>query len=74
MIAANVAAAETLERARQPCMYRVHDAPDAAKLEALREFVATLGFNLAKGPGAAARDVHPAAGARRRHALRRDGP
>jgi ribonuclease R len=30
-------------------MYRVHDAPDAAKVEALREFVATLGFNLAKG-------------------------
>ena len=28
MIAANVAAAETLERAAQPCMYRVHDAPD----------------------------------------------
>ena len=49
MIAANVAAAETLERARRPCMYRVHDAPDAAKIEALREFVATLGFNLAKG-------------------------
>ena len=49
MIAANVAAAETLERLRQPCMYRVHDAPDAAKVEALREFVATLGFNLARG-------------------------
>jgi ribonuclease R len=49
MIAANVAAAETLERARRPCMYRVHDAPDAAKVEALREFVATLGLRLAKG-------------------------
>ncbi|MEA2781481.1 MAG: ribonuclease [Rhodospirillaceae bacterium] len=49
MIAANVAAAETLERLRQPCMYRVHDAPDAAKIEALREFVATLGLNLARG-------------------------
>ena len=49
MIAANVAAAETLERARQPCMYRVHDQPDAAKVEALREFVATLGLVLARG-------------------------
>jgi ribonuclease R len=49
MILANVAAAETLERLRQPCMYRVHDAPDAAKIEALREFVATLGLNLARG-------------------------
>src|SRR6266404_6591987 len=33
MIAANVAAAETLEKQRQPCMYRIHDAPDPAKLE-----------------------------------------
>ena len=33
--------------------------PDAAKIEALREFVATLGFNLAKGPGAAARRCSP---------------
>ncbi len=49
MIAANVAAAETLERLRQPCIYRVHDAPDAAKIQALREFVATLGLNLARG-------------------------
>jgi ribonuclease R len=42
MIAANVAAAETLEAKRLPCMYRVHDAPDPAKVEALREFVQTL--------------------------------
>jgi ribonuclease R len=51
MILANVAAAETLEKLRQPCMYRVHDAPDAAKIEALRAFVATLGLglNLARG-------------------------
>ena len=49
MILANVAAAETLEKVRQPCMYRIHDAPDAAKIEALRAFVATLGLNLAKG-------------------------
>ena len=49
MIAANVAAAETLEARRQPCMYRVHDRHDPAKLDAVREFLATLGFNLAKG-------------------------
>jgi ribonuclease R len=52
MIAANVAAAETLERLRQPCMYRVHDVPDAAKLAALREFLGSLGIaglQLAKG-------------------------
>ena len=30
-------------------MYRVHDAPDAAKIEALREFVATLGLQPRQG-------------------------
>jgi ribonuclease R len=52
MIAANVAAAETLERQHQPCMYRVHDVPDPAKLAALREFLDSLGIGalkLAKG-------------------------
>ncbi|HTO81749.1 MAG TPA: ribonuclease R [Methylomirabilota bacterium] len=49
MIAANVAAAEALEAKRMPCMYRVHDAPDPAKIEALREFAASLGLSLAKG-------------------------
>jgi len=52
MILANVAAAETLERLRQPCMYRVHDAPDPAKLAALREFLRGIGIpglSLAKG-------------------------
>jgi ribonuclease R len=49
MIAANVAAAETLERVRQPCMYRVHDAPTQEKAEAVREFLAGLGYRLAKG-------------------------
>ncbi len=52
MIAANVAAAETLERLRQLCMYRVHDVPDPAKLAALREFLESLGIaglKLAKG-------------------------
>jgi ribonuclease R len=52
MIAANVAAAETLEKLKLPCMYRVHDAPDPAKLEALREFLNELkipGLTLTKG-------------------------
>jgi ribonuclease R len=50
MIAANVAAAETLERRRMPCMYRVHDQPDQTRLEALREFLGSLGIGLAPGP------------------------
>src|SRR5690606_32317702 len=49
MIAANVAAAETLERRRQPCMYRIHPEPDLAKVDALREFLKPLGLGFAKG-------------------------
>jgi len=49
MIQANVCAAETLEKKRQPLIYRVHDAPSLAKQETLREFLATLGISMAKG-------------------------
>ena len=49
MILANVAAAETLERARMPLIYRVHDEPSPEKIEALREFLETLDIRLAKG-------------------------
>jgi ribonuclease R len=49
MILANVAAAEALEAARQPVMYRVHDEPSLEKLEALRATLATVGIKLAKG-------------------------
>ncbi len=49
MIQANVAAAETLEKKKQPLIYRVHDGPSLAKQEILREFLATLGISLAKG-------------------------
>jgi ribonuclease R len=52
MILANVAAAEELEARRQPCMYRVHDAPDPDKVAALREFLeesGVTGLAFAKG-------------------------
>ncbi len=49
MIQANVAAAETLEKRRQPLIYRIHDAPSLAKLESLRDFLRTLSIPLAKG-------------------------
>ncbi|MBK8083401.1 MAG: ribonuclease R [Devosia sp.] len=42
MIAANVAAAETLERARSALLYRVHDSPSEEKLAGLRDFLASL--------------------------------
>ncbi len=49
MILANVAAAETCERASVPLVYRVHDEPTPEKLNALREFLATLDISLPKG-------------------------
>jgi ribonuclease R len=48
MILANVAAAETLERAHVPLIYRVHDEPSMEKLNALREFLATLDMSFPK--------------------------
>ena len=48
MILANVAAAETLEKARMPLIYRVHDEPGIEKVNALREFLATLEIPFAK--------------------------
>jgi ribonuclease R len=54
MIAANVAAATTLEAVREPCMYRVHDKPDPLRLEALGQFLQRLGIPWspnAKKPG-----------------------
>ncbi len=48
MILANVAAAETLEKARVPLIYRVHDEPAMEKVAALREFLATLDINFPK--------------------------
>ncbi len=49
MILANVAAAETLERAKIPLIYRVHDEPAREKVEALREFLKTLDISLPRG-------------------------
>ena len=49
MIQANVSAAETLEQRRTPLIYRVHDAPSPEKVEALADFLATLGLPWNKG-------------------------
>lgn len=49
MILANVAAAEALERAKTPLIYRVHDEPDPEKLDATREYLDTLDYSLSKG-------------------------
>lgn len=46
MIAANVAAARFLGKAKMPALYRVHGRPPARKYEDLCESFAELGFNL----------------------------
>ena len=49
MVQANVCAAETLEQKRTPLVYRVHDTPSQEKIQALADFLATLGVNWSKG-------------------------
>jgi ribonuclease R len=63
MVLANVAAAQALEQRQAPCLYRVHDQPDAAKLEALREFLATLGIALPAAPRLRPGDLNGVLGA-----------
>ncbi len=48
MIAANVAAAETLERRKTALLYRVHNTPSREKLAALREFLTSLDLTFGK--------------------------
>src|SRR6202012_4131404 len=49
MVLANVAAAEALEDARTPLIYRIHDTPSKEKLFAFSDFLRTLNINFAKG-------------------------
>ena len=49
MILANICAAETLEQARQPCVYRIHDQPDPEKIDSLRELTDALSLPFSKG-------------------------
>jgi ribonuclease R len=49
MILANVCAAETLEQAGSPLLYRVHDEPSAEKMRTLGEVLASVGLKLPKG-------------------------
>jgi len=54
MITANVAAAAQLEGKGGVCLYRVHDKPTEIKLEALRDFLDSLGISLVPG-----KQLHP---------------
>jgi len=52
MIAANVAAAETLAKSAYPAVYRVHDRPDPERIENLQEAMASVGLSF-PNPGSA---------------------
>lgn len=49
MVLANVAAAETLERRKRACVYRVHDTPNPDKVEELRNNLEGFGIKFALG-------------------------
>ncbi|MEO1101363.1 MAG: ribonuclease R [Pseudomonadota bacterium] len=49
MIQANVAAAEALENAKSPLLYRVHDQPSDAKIAALADLLQTIDIKWPKG-------------------------
>lgn len=49
MIAANVAAAQALERKKAPVMYRIHEPPSREKLVALKDYLKTFDMSFALG-------------------------
>jgi len=49
MIAANVAAAQALEKKKSPVMYRAHEEPARTKLEALKDYLETFDIKFALG-------------------------
>ncbi len=49
MIQANVSAAESLEKARQPLVYRIHERPSQEKLSAFADYLRSIGLSFAKG-------------------------
>lgn len=66
MIAANVAAAETLEARKTPLLYRVHDEPSSEKLQALRDFLGSLDLSIKKSDSVRAADFNGVLGRARK--------
>lgn len=56
MLAANVAVARFLEKAKIPMLYRVHEAPDEEKMTVLRQFLGEFGLRLEGGKKPHAKD------------------
>ena len=73
MILANVAAAETCERARVPLIYRVHDEPIAGKAQCAARIPRHARYLTAQGRRAAAGRVQPHPRARQRPRRRAAG-
>ncbi len=49
MVSANVCAAETLEKAKRPLIYRVHDTPPDERVRALSDFLRSMNIELSLG-------------------------
>ena len=49
MVLANVAAAESLEKARMPLVYRVHEHPSQEKIFSFADYLRTINMSFAKG-------------------------
>jgi len=56
MLAANVSAADLLEKAGHPALYRVHEGPTPEKLEQLKAFLGASGLALSGGDAPTAMD------------------
>jgi ribonuclease R len=56
MLAANVCAAQFIQKHKRPALYRIHDTPPADKLTGLRHFLAELGLDLSGGAKPHAKD------------------
>ena len=56
MLAANVCAADFLSKNEQTALYRIHEGPTPEKLEALRTFMAEVGFGVTGGDKPHAKD------------------
>lgn len=56
MLLANVCAANFLDSKKIPTLYRVHETPDATKIEALRDFLKAFGLRMSGGDEPSAKD------------------
>ena len=56
MLAANTCAADFITRSKHAGLYRIHEGPTTERLQALREFLRTLGLSLGGGDDPTAKD------------------